>query len=470
MKFPLFPVLTVFLCIQQLCLAQQDVSQSGVSMNPLNDVYWITGPQKVSLGDFVDINIPDGYRLTDVHGARMILASINDPIPDDLVGILAPAAGKWMAILEYSHDGYVKNPAMLKKDATAVLKQVRDQMNELEASSVKSLVWQLEPAYDAQRHLLEWSLLVSTPSTKILSRTSALLGRHGVLQITVVQPLSSTDVPSLNQLASNITFKNGERYSDYTGGDKIAEIGLAELILGEKHTRAASVSSGKSAVVAGWIYCGLAVCLITGGAIAIRRRNRIPRRRRHRRAWFPRLLPSIKNKAPVNSVPSNQIPLALKINESNRHSGAKPVVSHADWWKPFNRKRRKRSFNHSKFYMEVMRNLSYSCVQTGTANGKSNSNGHTGSHINGGTNAHADVHSNGHAAANGANAKQTAKSEIEDLIAAQKSLIEQQKCIMEQQSRLIEEKRRLIEDQTALFKTESDRVIDQQPYPLKFGQ
>jgi hypothetical protein len=207
------------------------------------------------------------------------------------------------------------------------------------------------------------------------------------------------------------------------------------------HALAASASCGKPSPIAGWIYCSLAVCLITGGVIGIRRRNRTPRRHHHRRARPPVFVPQIKNKALLNSAPSNQLSSASKINESNSHATAKPVSSPSNGWKPFNHIRRKRSFDHSKFYMEVMRNLSYSCVQTSATNGKSNSNGH--------------------AAANVENAKQATKSEIEDLIAAQKNLIEQQ-------SRLIEEKRRLIEEQTALLKTESDLAADE-PYPLKFG-
>lgn len=474
MKFSLFPVLAAFLCLQQQCQAQQTSSQSDLSVNLLNDVYWITGPQKVRMEDVADINIPDGYRLTDVHGARMILASINDAIPDDLVGILAPAAGRWMAILEYSANGYVKNPDVKQIDTNAVLKQVRAQMDENEKSSIKSVSWQSQPAYDARMHFLEWSLLVTTPSTKVLSRTAALLGRHGVLQITVIQPFSSTTVPSLKQLASNITFKDGERYADYQKGDKVAGIELAELILGGKHAQAAESSSGGSGAIAAWIYGGLVVCLIIGGIYFVRQTNKIHRqqqhehrhrhRHRHWRDWAPFHPPAIKSEAPTNRAPSNQMALDLKYNESNGHAKAKPMSSYSHGWKPFSHKRRKRSFNHSKFYMKAMSNLTYySQAQTSAANG--NSNGHAGVHNNGTPNTPANGHSNGPVAPNGAPVKQTVRSEIADLMAAQKNIIEEQKRLMEQQARLIAEKSRLIEEQNALLKMEPG-LADDQKYPI----
>jgi uncharacterized membrane-anchored protein len=432
-----------------------------VFADPLKYVNWISGPQNVTLENVAAISIPDDCRLTDVHGARMILASFNDTIPDDLAGIIAPASGKWIAILEYSPAGYVADPDPTKIDTKAVLKQVLDQANAKEKSSVTTLNWQSQPSYDAAQHVLAWSLVAASPtSTKVLSRTAALLGRHGVLQITIVQPFSPADVPSLKQLAGNIAFDIGERYNDYQRGDKVAEIGLVELILGEKHTQSAGLASGGFGTMAVWFYCGLAACLVTGGVIMFLRRNKTPHRHRRRGIHSHVPAPAIQNKAPVTNVSSNQLSLALKYHESNGHAVPIPISNHRNGWKPFKRKRRKRVYDFSKSYMNIVKQLSRgSYLPASATNGKPSSNGHGNEHSNGHGNGDSGVRTNGHfngsTAPNGTNVNQTIKPELVNLIASLQTLIAEQKSLLEQQTRLIEEKSRLIAEQTAFRKIQS---------------
>jgi uncharacterized membrane-anchored protein len=460
----LVPILTALLCLPPAGQAQQSLAApSGVFADPLKYVNWISGPQNVTVEDIADICVPDGCRLTEVHGARMILASFNDAIPDDLIGIIAPASGKWMGILEYSPAGYVEDPDMSRIDSNAVLKKVVDQMNSKAKQSVTTLNWQSQPAYDAAQHVLKWSLVaVNSTSTKVLSRTAALFGRHGVLQITIVQPFSPGDVPSLKQLAGTIAFKNGERYTDYQRGDKVAEIGLVELILGEKQAHQTSLANGGFGALAVWIYCGLAACLVTVGVIMLLRRNKAPRlhRRRLSRIHTHVPAPAIQNKALVNNVSSNQLSLALKYHESNGHAVPIPISNHRNGWRLFKRKRRKRVYDFSKSYMNIMRQLSRgSFLSVNATNGKPPSNGHANEHSNGHGNGDSHIHTNGHfkgsAAPNGAAENQTVKPEIVNLIACLQILIAEQKSLLEQQTRLIKEKSRLIEEQTAFLKTQS---------------
>jgi hypothetical protein len=187
-------------------------------------------------------------------------------------------------------------------------------------------------------------------------------------------------------------------------------------------------SSGR---LAAWIYCGLAVCLMTGCVVMVRRRNKTQRRRI--RAPVPP--PAIKKRGRVNSASSKPLPVAVKNSAPNGHAWPKPEA--------FRRKRRKRVFNYSKFYTSVMRELSlHSYHPANMANGKFHANGHNHVPSNG--------QANGHAVSNGTEVNQTIKSEIENLIAGQQVLIQKQKMLLEQQARLIEEKTRIIEEQTAL--------------------
>lgn len=435
MKFPHFPQLNgskpclngggfiaILAALFSLCLQPCLAEQSGLSLDVLKYVKWISGPQNFTLGGVADLNLPYDCRITDSDDGRMILAGLNDPIPDDLVAILAPVSGKWMAILEYSPAGYVKKPDLAKIDANAVLQQALNEMTGKSGeSSLTSLSWQSQPTYDAGKHLLTWSFQVVSPSGKLLSQTAVLFGRHGILQVTVAQPASLGSAP-LNQVVSNISFKDGERYADYQKGDKVVQIALADLISGAKPAQAAESSGGNFGTVAAWIYGGLGICVIAGGLMMVFRRKKTRVRR-----W--------RTRVPVSA-----------------HVHPKPVSNHRHGSKSFRRRHHKRVFDFTKFYAKVMRELyrqPYSAPHT--TNGKSWSNGHVNGHENGDPNGHATSHSNGHAASNSsdANVNQFIKSEIEELIAAQKILIEEQKHIMEQQARLIEEKREPIDDHAA---------------------
>jgi hypothetical protein len=192
-----------------------------------------------------------------------------------------------------------------------------------------------------------------------------------------------------------------------------------------------------SGTVAAWIYCGLAVCLITGSTIVVRHRYKTQRRRIHARVSAP----IIKNKTRLNDASPNPPSATAKNSPLNGHIWPKPV---------FRRKRRKRMFNYSKFCASVMRELSlHTYHPANMTNGKSHANGHS----NGASNGRANGHPGDHTAPNGTMANQTIKPEIVDLIASQQNLIEEQKSLLEQQARLIEEKSRLIEEQTAFLIT-----------------
>ena len=102
--FCILPVLAAFGI--QPCWGDQ---LSLAPVMPSQNVWRIIGPSKASLGTIADIDVPQGYRLADEMGARILLERMKNPVPDGLIGILAPESGKWWAILTYTDIGYVKN-------------------------------------------------------------------------------------------------------------------------------------------------------------------------------------------------------------------------------------------------------------------------------------------------------------------------------------------------------------------------
>lgn len=437
-SFGLLPILAVFL--SQSSYGDQ---LSLTPVMPSQEIRWISGPKQASLGTLADIEVPQGYRLTDQEGARILLERMKNPVPDGLIGILAPDSGKWWVVLTFAEVGYVKNADKERINSLVVLKglQKRGEMQNSERTaqgmaSIVSVDWERPPVYDAARHSLQWAIRADTQSSKVVNDTMLLLGRRGVLETITVHPYqASSDTIPLQQLVKNVTFKQGQRYADYQDGDKIADISLSQLIVDDKH-RAASrtliASSGGVVVV--WIYSVLAGCAVVGGGMLFYQR------RRQRR---------VDSRIYVNGPASAAARLSSR-NSQGIGSGSVGVRPYAEKGgsMPDNRGKlhRKKVFDYSKFYTHVVMELS------------SRSNAGGGLMLNGKTNDRAY-------GASETLANQTIASATLDLIASQKNLIEEQRRLMQQQTRLIEERRKLIEDQNALLKRQAEMVENQ--YALK---
>ncbi len=444
--FCILPVLAAFGI--QPCWGDQ---LSLAPVMPSQNVWRIIGPSKASLGTIADIDVPQGYRLADEMGARILLERMKNPVPDGLIGILAPESGKWWAILTYTDIGYVKNADKEQIDPAAVLQAVQKQSEKQNSeraeqgmASIVSVNWERPPVYDAETHSLEWALQAETQSSKVVNDTMLLLGRRGVLQIITVRPYeASADSSPLQQLMKNITFKEGQRYTDYGNGDKIAGVNLSQLIVNDKRpgeNKDLMASAGGGIVV--WIYSGLAGCaVLVGGMLLYQKR----RQRRVRSA--------------IHASGGHAITAARATPGSGQGNGsgsatARPVVQKSASIPPEDRGKlhRKKVFDYSKFYTHVVMELS------------SRSNAGVGPMLSERAKNHAMANDHAIATNNGA-ANQTIAEATLDLIASQKNLIEEQKHLMQQQTRLIEERRKLIEEQNALLKRQAEMIESQ--YSLK---
>jgi uncharacterized membrane-anchored protein len=463
----LLSVSTVFLF--QCCKADQPLSLSPSSSE---QVQWTSGPADASLGSLADITIPKGYRFTDATGAALLLARMNNPVPTGLVGILAPESGQWWAVLGYRDTGYLKDAGKTEMDTKAILKAISDRaQNQNEARRIHnqplitSVDWALAPAFDANTHILEWAVLAKTQSGQVVNHTMRLLGRQGILDATVVETYQSQaalDLDSLRGLMKNISFKAGQRYADYQAGDKISQIGLADLIDGDEGSSTAQTNdaapSGKSAGVWGWyvlagVLAGGSVMLVWG--VAQRRRkvqpvistnlagnggngNGVGNGNGHGHTFVQHAaiapVPALAGTglAAVAAKPPERPRVAMARNGSKHRQGA----------------RRRKIFDYHRFYTDTVMKLSSS----GYTAEVPPRNGHTNGRANGHSPAPAiDAQS----PLNGATNQALMQAHL-DLIANQKELIEEQKRLMIQQAKLIEEKSKLIAEKSQLLDRQTE--------------
>ena len=387
---------------------------------------------RASLGDCADIQVPQGYRFLGPEDARALLERMNNPVAPGVLGVLAPADGKWLAVLEFQQVGYVRNVDEKKADFGAILKAVQNRReNEDSAQSdagiarVASVDWEIQPEYDASAHSLEWAFRADTPTGKVVNHTVALLGRRGVLDITVVQPYQSSkgsaDLVPVKELAKKISFREEQRYTDYQKGDRIASVGLQQLIVGEEQNSGSQHELAAASSVSGvvmWIYSGIGGCVVAGIALLAYKKVKKP------------------TIAPTAAANGHSLP-AIQTNGTNgkrngkingtRHNGAGRKV-----------------FNYSKFYSDMVLQLSgstYGWVTPGNGNSRPRT---------------AEPAAPIPAAANPA----PAPSNLE-LIACQKNLIEEQRNLMREQTRIIEEKAKLIKEYTQLVERLSQDVENQ---------
>src|SRR5205809_906379 len=82
----------LFLSAGLPCLGQP-ASLTPQMVSSQQQVKWTIGPATANLGEVAEMTIPEGYRLTDAAGARVLLQRMKNPVPAGLVGILAPDSG-----------------------------------------------------------------------------------------------------------------------------------------------------------------------------------------------------------------------------------------------------------------------------------------------------------------------------------------------------------------------------------------
>lgn len=180
----------------------------------------------------------------------------------------------WWATFDFDQSGYVKDDE--KIDADALLKELKSYDEAANQELVRQGLgkiftdsWAVPPKYDPTTKHLEWALKVrDEDNQETINYTVRLLGRTGVMSATLVSdPEHLTEnIQAFKSSIKGFEFNSGERYTEFQTGDKVAEYGLAALVVGG----AAAIATKKgfwAAIVAffaaAWkfIMIGIAACV-----------------------------------------------------------------------------------------------------------------------------------------------------------------------------------------------------------------
>ena len=238
----------VLLVVPCAAIAQRD---ADTIIQELGKLAWQKGPAEGAIAGKAKIKIPQGHAFLDEKNTRRFLELMGNP-PRDGHYLLAPQNLDWFSVFSFEAIGYVKDDE--KIDAAALLKKLQDgdgpgneERKRLGMGAVYTDGWHVPPHYDPGTKRLEWGVRLRDEKGRMnVNYTTRLLGRTGVMSAVLVCSIKTldSDMKAFNAALTGYDFNAGERYAEFKEGDKIAEYGLAALVLG---------GAAAAAAKAGWL-------------------------------------------------------------------------------------------------------------------------------------------------------------------------------------------------------------------------
>ena len=207
----------------------------------LGKLKWTKGPGTAELGSAAKIQVPAGYQCTDGPGAGKLLRAMGNLTNGKELGLLGPESLDWFVVFRFDDSGYVKDDDKDKLDANkmlAVFKEGSEEANKERAKkgipAIHVTGWEQPPRYNENTHNLEWAIKGDAEGHPIVNWNTRLLGRRGVMEVKlVIDPTQLKEtMPTYEKLLADFAYKSGESYAEFKSGDKVAQYGLAALVLG----------------------------------------------------------------------------------------------------------------------------------------------------------------------------------------------------------------------------------------------
>ncbi|MEO8630312.1 MAG: DUF2167 domain-containing protein [Betaproteobacteria bacterium] len=238
----------------------------------LKKLAWQAGPSEARIGDKATIQVSAGYLFLDDKNTRRFLELSGNP-PRDGHYLLAPNKLGWFAVFSFDPSGYVKDDEKIDPDELLkTLKESDGPSNEerqrLGMPKIFTDGWEVPPHYDTQTKRLEWGTrLKDVGGRTVVNYTSRLLGRSGVMSTTLVTDTDTmvADTATFKSALEQFSYVSGEKYSEFTQGDKLAAYGLGALIVGG--AAAVATKKGLWAVLGGFFVAFWKI--LAGAAVAM---------------------------------------------------------------------------------------------------------------------------------------------------------------------------------------------------------
>lgn len=215
-------------------------AETGGEESPFAQLDWHKGPGNEDIARKASIRTSESVSFLDEANSRRFL-ELTGNIPEDGNYIIVSSAedSDWWATFTFDPVGYVKDDEKIDADdLLSTLKSGDEPSNEyrrkIGLGELHTVGWVVPPHYDTQTRQLEWGLKLRSDEGETVNYTVRLLGRTGVMNATLVADPESLekDIASFKTSLAGFAFQPGETYAEYKEGDRVAEYGLAALVVG----------------------------------------------------------------------------------------------------------------------------------------------------------------------------------------------------------------------------------------------
>jgi uncharacterized membrane-anchored protein len=250
--------------------ASDPAAERQAFIDKMRALDWVKGPTTVAVEGNSKLVIPEQYVYLDARNTTKFL-ELQHNLGDGREVMVAPSNMEWMAYLEFSAEGYVKDNE--KIDAAALLKTLQENTesgNEQRRSrgwnELRLVDWATPPVYNTTTKRLEWATILDSKEGRAVNFSTKILGRRGYTSVIMVtDPVNLNAAEgSLDKVLTGYAFNSGETYGDWRSGDRVAEYGLAALIVGG--VAAVAAKKGFFSVLAGFL--AVAWKFLVAGAVA----------------------------------------------------------------------------------------------------------------------------------------------------------------------------------------------------------
>ena len=207
----------------------------------LSSLDWTVGPGTAKVGNQAELKVPEGARFTGAEGTRKMLEMMHNPTGGSELGLLANNELDWFVIFEFEDIGYVKDADKEKLDGQAILKSLREgneagneERKKRGWAPITIVGWHTAPFYNKETNNLEWCIKGASEGHDIVNYNTRILGRGGVMSanLLVAPEELDTTLPNIKTILKGFSYSEGQKYSEWKSGDKIAKYGLSALVVG----------------------------------------------------------------------------------------------------------------------------------------------------------------------------------------------------------------------------------------------
>ena len=263
--------------------AQEPNADQKALIEQMRALKWVKGPTTVNVQSNSKLIIPEAYVYLDPANTQKFL-ELQHNLSDGREVMVGPQNMEWTAYLEFSDEGYVKDND--KIDAPALLKTLQsnteagnEERRRRGWTELRLVDWATPPVYNTTTKRLEWATILDSKDGRAVNFSTKILGRRGVTTVIMVTDPENLRAAesSLDNILTGYSFNAGETYADWRSGDKVAEYGLAALIVGG--VAAVAAKKGLFSVLAGFLAASWKFIMIGVVAAATWVRNLFARKR-----------------------------------------------------------------------------------------------------------------------------------------------------------------------------------------------